>query len=130
MPSGDAQRVWFPEMLEELTSAWSASMPWEELAELCQRMTEKHRAIRQSRGIVGPRTRCPKCGAISRGEITGVSVRSALFVLRKLGIVSEGEFKVLDRSWKKHREAAGIDAYGRSNSASDAGSGERGSCSG
>jgi hypothetical protein len=29
MASGDAQRVWFPEMIEELTSAWSASTTWE-----------------------------------------------------------------------------------------------------
>ncbi len=129
MPSGDAQRVWFPEMIEELTRAWSASMTWEELAELCRRMTEKRRTIRQSRGIVAPRTRCPKCGAISRGEIIGVSVRSALFMLKKLGIVSEDECKALERSWKKHRDATGVDAYGRSSSAPDAGSDESGSCS-
>jgi hypothetical protein len=129
MPSGDAQRVWFPEMIEELTSAWSASMTWEELAEFCQRMTEKRRAIRQSRGIVAPRTRCPKCGAVSRGEIIGVSVRSTLFMLKKLGIVSEDELKALERSWKKHRDAAGVDAYGRSSSTPNAGSDESGSCS-
>lgn len=67
MPSGDAQRVWFPEVLEELKTAWSSSMTWGELADFCERMTEKRRAIREARGILPPRTRCPRCGAVSLG---------------------------------------------------------------
>ena len=55
MPSGDAQRVWFPEMLEELRSTWSSAMTWEELADFCWRMTEKRKEIRRTRGIQPPR---------------------------------------------------------------------------
>ena len=39
MPSDDAQRVWFPEMLEELKTAWLSSMSWDELSDFCARMT-------------------------------------------------------------------------------------------
>jgi hypothetical protein len=124
MPSGDAQRVWFPEMIKDLTRAWSPAMTWEDLCALCRRMTEKRRAIRESKGIEPPRTRCPKCGSVSRGDISGVSVRSALFMLKKAGRVSEDEFKALDRSWKKYREATGVDAYGRKSPPSHAGSDE------
>ena len=113
MAAGDAQRVWFPEMLDDLRAAWSASMSWDELAGFCQCMTEKRRAIRQARGIRPPQIRCPRCGAVSRSDIPGVSVRSALFALKMLGVVTEAKFKGLDRSWKKHRAAAGVDAYGR-----------------
>jgi hypothetical protein len=113
MASGDAQRVWFPEMLDDLQAYWSASRTWDELAGFCQRMTDKRRTIRKARGILPPRSRCPQCGDVSRSDISGVSVRSALFALRKLGILTEAEFKDLDRSWKKHRAAAGVDAYGR-----------------
>jgi len=113
MAAGDAQRVWFPEMLDDLRDAWSASMSWTELAGFCQGMTDKRRAIRRGQGIQPPRTRCPRCGTVSRSDIARVSVRSALFAIRKLGLVTEAELKDLDRSWKKHRGAAGVDAYGR-----------------
>ena len=41
MAAGDAQRVWFTEMLVDLKSARSPSMSCEALAAFCQRMTEK-----------------------------------------------------------------------------------------
>ena len=37
MPAGDAQRVWFPAMIEELKTSWSETMSWNELADLCAR---------------------------------------------------------------------------------------------
>lgn len=112
MASGDAQRVWFPEMLEDLESTWTPSMTWEELADFCRLMTEKRKDILESRGIQPPQTRCPKCGSVSRADISGVSIRSALFALKKSGIVSEADFKKLDRSWKKHKAENHLDAYG------------------
>lgn len=124
MASGDAQRVWFPEMLEDLIGTWSPSMRWEELADFCERMTEKRRVIRESRGIASPRMRCPKCGALSRADISGVSIRSALFALRKTGVVTEAEFKALDKSWKTHRAATHVDALGRKTAPTDGRRGE------
>jgi hypothetical protein len=46
-----------------------------------------------------------------------VSVRSALFALRKVGTLSEADFQRLDRDWKKHRAARGLDALGKKNAA-------------
>ena len=113
MPPGDAQRVWFPEMLADLRAVWTPTMTWAELADFCQLTSAKRRTIRQERGIRPPQTRCPGCGEVSRSDIRGVSIRSALFALKKLEVVTESEFKVLDRSWKKHRAAAGFDPYGQ-----------------
>ena len=113
MPSGDAQRVWFLEMLDDLAKAWSPAMTWDQVSDLCRRMTEKRLAIRRSRGIQPPRTRCSCCGEVSQSDISGVSVRSALFALEKLGVVSQEEFKALDGRFKKHRRVTGADAYGR-----------------
>ena len=89
-------------------------MTWEELAEFCQRMTEKRKGIRQSRGIEPPQMRCPRCGKVSRSDIQGVSIRSALFALRNNGFVTEADFKKLDREWKRHKATHDLDAYGRS----------------
>ena len=113
MASGDAQRVWFPEMLDELERKWSASVSWEELAGFCQVLTEKRKGIRESRGIEPPLTRCPRCGAVSRSDVSGVSIRSALFALKKIGAVTEAEHEALDKSWRKFKTRNRLDAYGR-----------------
>lgn len=113
MPAGDAQRAWFPEMLEELVSIWSETMTWQELADFCHRMTEMRKEIRRKRGIRPPRTRCSRCGRVSRSDIGGLSIRSALFALKNNGVIAEAAFKDLDRSWKKHKAKLGLDPYGR-----------------
>jgi len=35
MAAGDANRVWFPEMIETLRSQWNGEMPFPVLIELC-----------------------------------------------------------------------------------------------
>jgi hypothetical protein len=113
MPAGDAQRVWFPEMIEELKTSWSETMSWNELADLCARMTDMRKQIREERGIQPPKTRCPKCGQVSRSDISGVSIRSALFALKNNGVITDDEFKKLDKSWTAHRKRNGLTAFGR-----------------
>jgi len=81
MPSGDAQRIWFPEMLEELKTSWSETMSWDELADFRTRTIEIRMQIREERAIQPPKTRCPRCGKVSRSDISGVSIGSALFAL-------------------------------------------------
>ena len=112
MPAGDAQRAWFPEMLEDLKSHWSSDMTWEELAAFCHEMTEKRQRIKEARNIRPPRMTCKKCGIQSQMVLPPVSIRSALFALRKINAIDESEFKRLDREWGKHRKANGLDACG------------------
>jgi len=115
MPSGDAQRVWFPEMIEELKREWSRTMPWDEVAELCARMTERRRAIRQERKIQPPKMRCNDCGGVMlpQADVSGISIRSTLFALKKSGVITDIELEDLDKSWAKHRKKNGLDAFGR-----------------
>ena len=113
MPAGDAQRVWFLEMLEDLRSFWSKETAWEKLADFCERMTEKRKEIRLARGIQPPMMWCPKCGKRTRASVSNVSIRSALFALKKDGLITDAEFKDLDKSWVKHKKANGLDAYGQ-----------------
>ena len=110
MPAGDAQRAWFAEMLEDLKSHWSSDMTWEELAVFCHDMTEKRQRIKEARNITPPRMTCKKCGG--RMVLPPVTIRSALFALRKINAIDESEFKKLDREWGKHRKANGLDACG------------------
>src|SRR5205085_12002356 len=48
MASGDAQRVWFPEMLDELRRRWSASLTWGEVVRLCEEAMALRTRIRQA----------------------------------------------------------------------------------
>lgn len=89
---------------------WIPAATGEELAEFCERMSEMRRAIWESKGIRAALVRCPKCGAQSRSDGGDVSIRSALFALRKSGVVSEADFKALEKNYRKMR---GLDAYGR-----------------
>ena len=110
MPAGDAQRAWFPEMLEDLKSHWSRDMTWTGLAVFCHDMTEKRQRIKEARNIGPPRMTCKKCGG--RMVLPPISIRSALFALRKINAIDESEFKRLDREWGKHRRENGLDARG------------------
>lgn len=113
MPPGDAQRVWFPAMIEALRSVWSSSMGWYELIGFCARMTELRREIRRELGLRPPRMRCPHCGSESCADIAGVSVRSALFALHKEGIITEVECTELNRDWKRYSARHRLDHLGR-----------------
>jgi DNA-binding transcriptional ArsR family regulator len=113
MAAGDTHRIWFPDMLNELKQSWSDSMSWEELAEFCERMSEMRRRIRESRGIKPVSFRCPKCGEESLSDGGDVSIRSALFALRKAGIIAEAQFKAHEKQWRQYRKMRGLDAYGR-----------------
>jgi hypothetical protein len=115
MPAGDAQRVWFPEMIEELKRSWSRTMSWEEIADLCARMTERRKQIRQERAIQPPKMRCKECGGVllPRVDVSGISIRSALFALKNGGVIADTEFKELDKSWIEYRKKNGLGAFGR-----------------
>ena len=115
MPSGDAQRAWFPEMLEELKRSWSEAMSWNELADFCARMTEMRKQIREEHGILSPKRRCNRCGGtmLPTADVSGISIRSALFALRNNGLITDDEFKKLDKRWMKHKKENGLDANGR-----------------
>jgi len=99
-------------MLADLKSHWSSDMTWEELAIFCRHMTEKRQKIQEARNIRPPRTTCKECGG--RIVLPPVSIRSALFALRKINAIDESRFKKLDREWGKHRKANGLDACGNS----------------
>ncbi len=51
MAAGDAQRAWFPEMMEKLKEAWGPQMSWEECADFCQKMTVFRESIWKDREI-------------------------------------------------------------------------------
>lgn len=100
-------------MLEELQQSWSPDVSWDDFVEFCSRMTAVRAEIRQAKGIKPPMMTCPECGERHRAELPDISPRSALFALRKIGVISDEKMKSLDRDWAKYRKQNGQDAYGK-----------------
>jgi len=112
VPPGDAQRAWFPEMITIAKQRWSKEMAWEETIQLCSEMQVLRDTIRQERQIKPVKRFCKKCGKYTLSTLLTISPRSLLFMLKKENVITEDEFKVLDKDWKKYRKTQNLDAYG------------------
>ena len=113
MASGDSQRAWFPEMLNDLRERWNPSMSWETCLDLCNEMTKKRKRIKAEKGIKPVRRWCKKCGRYSFMEPIPISIRSLLFALKKISMINDVEFKRLEKEWKKYQKINNLDAYGK-----------------
>jgi len=113
MGSGDASRTWFPEMVDELRKQWHPGVTMEELIGLTSRLDDMLQQIRKESDILPPMFRCPHCGRHERAAASHVSVRATILSLGRFAITSADEVKVIERRWKKHREANDLDQYGK-----------------
>lgn len=114
MPSGDATRVWFPEMLDELQKQWSKALSWEECGLLCDRMTHARTKLKLENGVKGPMMHCRHCNAAHEMSLAPITIRSLLFALRNIGVLSEPELKQLDAAWRRYRVQHRLDGCGKS----------------
>jgi hypothetical protein len=126
MASGDADRAWFPEMVETLRREWRESLSWSDVVQLCASFTSQRKAICIVRNIRPATMVCRRCDGPMRAGPSRISVRSLLFALDKNGIVSTEVREGLDRSWRKYQTQHGLDAWGEPKSAKrSAGEGAR-----
>ena len=113
MASGDAQRVWFSEMIEMLREGWNSSMSCEDLISLRNRIDATLQRIRAEREILPPMIWCPTCQKRQRSAPTKVSVRATILALGCFGIALEAEVKSLEKLWKKYMKEKGLNIYGK-----------------
>ena len=85
MPGGDAQRVWFPEMVERLRSGWYEGGPLGAVVVLRDELDAMLGDIRAARQIRTPITTCPQCGHTGRQPEPHVSVRALILALARFG---------------------------------------------
>jgi hypothetical protein len=113
MPIGDAQRTWFPEMVEELRRRWHPGLSFPEVIALRDEFDAMVHHIRSTRHIRTPVIRCPKCGRVGPAAEPDVSVRSLIITLAKYSITSDEEAKVIEKEWAAYRKANGLDLHGK-----------------
>jgi hypothetical protein len=110
MPSGDAQRTWFPEMVGRLRSNWHEGMSMPALISLRDELDEILQCIRASRNIRTPIITCRKCGMTAPAAPHHVSVRALILALGRFEITSKDEARALEKEWvayRKHRRLTG-----------------------
>src|SRR5262249_39521683 len=81
MPSGDAQRTWFPEMTVRLRSEWHEGMSIPALIGLRDELDETLHRIRAGRNIQTPIITCRRCGMTGHAAEPRVSVRALILAL-------------------------------------------------
>jgi hypothetical protein len=115
MASGDSQRAWFPEMLKELKEFWKPDISWKEVSSFIDKMQLMRNKIRKEKNIKPIRFYCKNCREFHFSEPSRITMRSLLFALKKISVVSDEEFKNLDKKWKKYRKNNNLDLYGKPN---------------
>ena len=112
MPSGDAQRTWFPEMIAHLRSNWSVGLPMPVLIELRHELDGMLHRIRNSRNIKTPVITCPKCGKRGHAAEPEVSVRATILALARFGITSREQARALEKNWMHYRVENQLNIHG------------------
>lgn len=113
MPSGDAQRRWFPEVVSLLRTRWRSDLSWAEVVSLRDDLDAMVCEIRAQRGIRPPTFRCAQCGSVEPAELGPLSVRAVILALGRFGIVEPDAVNALEKEWASHRKAARLDLVGR-----------------
>src|SRR5499425_2464685 len=90
MPSGDAQRTWFPEMTVRLRSEWHEGMSIPALISLRDELDEMLHRIRAGRDIQTPIITCGRCGMTGHAAEPRVSVRALILALARFRNRVEG----------------------------------------
>jgi hypothetical protein len=113
MPAGDAQRIWFPELVAVLRRDWNNSMQMPSLIKLRDQLDVMLQRLRSQRGILPQVMNCLKCGSSGRADAPRVSVRAMIFSLARFKIATDEEVQTLEKSWTRYRREEQLDLYGQ-----------------
>jgi hypothetical protein len=100
MPSGDAQRTWFPEMVVRLRSKWLEGVSLPTLISLRDELDGMLQRIGTARNIQTPIITCRRCGTTDRAAEPHVSVRALILALGRFGIASKDQTRALEKAWQ------------------------------
>jgi hypothetical protein len=104
MASGDAQKVWFPELIAIVKQAGAPAMSMDALLRLRDRLDTTLQTIRQTRQILPAMMWCPHCQARHRAAPPSVSVRATILALGRFACATASEVQALEKQWKSYRK--------------------------
>ncbi|WP_299143421.1 hypothetical protein [uncultured Vibrio sp.] len=101
--AGNAFKVWFPEMLEELALVWDPKMGWDDIIPICDVMTKRREVLRVEKNIKNPIFYCEDCDDKHSFKHAPITIRSMLYALKKASLIDDLTLMQLDRDWKKYQ---------------------------
>ena len=113
MPSGNAHRTWFPEMVEALRTEWHAGLSFDELIDLRDELDAMLHRIRSEGHVRPPVFKCPRCGHVGEGAEPHVTVRAMILSLVRFGIAPAEPVNTLEKGWAAYRKQKGLDLCGK-----------------
>jgi len=113
MAAGDAQRVWFREMIELLRDQWHPDMPFDSMISLRNDLDSTLQRLRSEGHIGSPVFRCPHCGHVGPAATPHVSVRAMILSLKRFGIAPADQIRDVEKRWAAHRKQNNLDLYGK-----------------
>ena len=113
MASGDAQKVWFPEMIAMLRKAADPAMSVDAVLLLRDRLDATLQRIRSTRQILPAMMWCPHCQARHRAAPPGVSVRATILALGRYTRATASEVQALEKRWNRYRQQQQLDRDGQ-----------------
>ena len=103
MASGDAQRVWFPELIAIVRQAGNPAMSMDALLRLRDRLDASLQTLRQTRQILPAMMWCPHCQARHRAAPPSVSVRATILAVGRFTQATAAEVQALEKQWNRYR---------------------------
>lgn len=113
MSQGDAQRVWFPEMIDELRAQWRPDLSFEALITLRDHLDAMLQQIRHDRKIHSATVRCPHCRRMTEAAPPQVTVRAMILSLLRSDIAAADQVHTLEKSWAAHRKQNTLGVLGK-----------------
>ena len=113
MPPADAQRTWFPEMIQTLRQRWRPDLSFDAIVELRDQLDAMLQKLRSKRHMRPAVTRCPACGKLGPAPDPHVSVRSLILALKRYEVVAADQAYPLEKAWAVHRKEHNLDLYGK-----------------
>jgi len=113
MPSGDAQRTWFPEMVVRLRAEWQVGMSMLALISLRDELEGMLHRIRDSRNIHTPIITCRRCGMTGPAAEPHVSVRALILALARFEIAPKDEMRTVEKAWAAYRKQHRLSVEGK-----------------
>jgi hypothetical protein len=109
----DAQRIWFPELIDQLRSEWRADLSFDALVTLRENLDAALQQIRRDRQIHSANVRCPQCRRMAESPAPQVSVRAMILSLLRFEIAPAEQVHALEKSWAAHRKQNTLDILGK-----------------
>ena len=113
MASGDAQKVWFPELIVMVRQAGETALSMEALLRLRDRLHTTLQTIRHTRQILPAMMWCPHCQARHRAAPPSVSVRATILALGRYTRATASEIQALEKQWNRYRKQQQLDRDGQ-----------------